>query len=216
MPPCNTFLERASKEDIKARAQRLINKIQTLSHPKGGEITTGEPHVFFSSTGSKATNVCFASPPALEGRSPSSGAPSAPASPPGPRPAGMAPGPAPRHAEGHPAARNTGGRSETRARRAPHKGRGPGPGRSRRNKGSRCPGRGCGAEGAAHEAGGRHTCGPRPATSGVPNARYRRRRFRLPRPRGGRQTRGPRRPLLFPAAPRRPFVRAPAPPTLPW
>lgn len=56
---CNTFLEKALKGNIRVRAQRLINKIQTLSHLKGGEITTLEPHVFFSSTGSKATHVCF-------------------------------------------------------------------------------------------------------------------------------------------------------------
>lgn len=67
---CDTFLEKASRENIRVRAQRLINKIQTLSHLKGGEITTVEPHVFFSSTGSKATHVCFTEPPAREGNEP--------------------------------------------------------------------------------------------------------------------------------------------------
>lgn len=64
---CDTFLEKALRVNIIVRAQRLINKIQTLSHLKGGEITTVEPHVFFSSTGSKATHVCFTEPPAREG-----------------------------------------------------------------------------------------------------------------------------------------------------
>lgn len=58
----NTFLEKALKENIRVRAQRLINKIQTLSHLKGGEITSVEPHVFFSSTGRQHMPVSLSHP----------------------------------------------------------------------------------------------------------------------------------------------------------
>lgn len=66
---CDTFLEKALKENIRARAQRLINKIQTLSHLKGGEITSVEPHVFFSSTGRQHMPASL-SHPAREGNEP--------------------------------------------------------------------------------------------------------------------------------------------------
>lgn len=66
---CDTFLEKALKENIRVRAQRLINKIQTLSHLKGGEITSVEPHVFFSSTGRQHMPAPL-SHPAREGNEP--------------------------------------------------------------------------------------------------------------------------------------------------